>query len=386
MRKPILSFAAIGLAAASVTLVSSSLPTAALTTPGVTIVTSGLENPRGLKFGPDGQLYVAEGGLGGSNTTSSSQCQQVPPPVGPYSGGTTARISKINPQSGSRTTVIDGLPSSQTAAAASFVSGVGDISFLDGHLYALLSGAGCSHGLAGTENALLRIDTSAHTATKVADLSAFLKAHPGAHPDPGDYEPEGTWYSLVTSEGLLYAVEPNHQVIETITPGGQVKQFLDMSVKYPGDSDWRGPTGMVRSEDNFYFVNLNPFKPTSLDQNGNGRASLWKLSEHGRLTELTSGLTAALGVAVHDGSIYALEAFTGTFAPTPTAPSTGKVVRLNKHGGWDTVVSGLNFPTAMTFGTDGNLYISNNGFVPGLPASTDGQVVRVHIIHDHHDD
>ena len=34
--------------------------------PKVTVVASGLNNPRGLAFGPDGGLYVAEGGTGGS--------------------------------------------------------------------------------------------------------------------------------------------------------------------------------------------------------------------------------------------------------------------------------------------------------------------------------
>src|SRR6266581_8611378 len=81
----------------------------------VTVFATGLNNPRGLKFGPDGNLYVAEGGTGGSATTVGL-CPQVPFPVGPYSGGFTSRISRID-SLGNRHTVVDGLPSSQTSPA-----------------------------------------------------------------------------------------------------------------------------------------------------------------------------------------------------------------------------------------------------------------------------
>src|SRR5689334_4240564 len=151
----------------------------------ISVYASGLNNPRGLKFGPDGNLYVAEGGTGGSGM-SIGLCTQVPFPVGPYSGGFTARISRIDAL-GNRQTVADGLPSSQTGPAlGSLVSGVADIAFLDGVLYGLEAGAGCSHGLAGTANTLFRVNSDG-TTTTVANLSAFQAANPVAHPEPDDF-------------------------------------------------------------------------------------------------------------------------------------------------------------------------------------------------------
>ncbi|HWZ00062.1 MAG TPA: hypothetical protein VNX17_03225, partial [Edaphobacter sp.] len=93
-----------------------------------TLYASGLEGPRGLAFGPDGTLYVAEAGLGGSN---SGTCTQVIPPIGPYKGGLTARISKVDTKQ-NVTTLTSGLPSSVGATGA--VLGVADVTFLNGDL------------------------------------------------------------------------------------------------------------------------------------------------------------------------------------------------------------------------------------------------------------
>src|ERR1700680_5308772 len=96
------------------------------------ILASGLEGPRGLRFGPDGYLYVAEAGTGGTNSTAG-QCTQVPTPPGPWTGGPNARISKISPN-GTRTTVASGFPSTQNAVGDYI--GVADVVFLNDAVYA----------------------------------------------------------------------------------------------------------------------------------------------------------------------------------------------------------------------------------------------------------
>jgi len=141
--------------------------------PNVSVFATGLNNPRGLTFGPDGYLYVAEGGAAGTTSTIGI-CDQVPDPVGPYTGGFTSRISKIDSH-GNRTTVIDGLPSSQTSAnQGNLVSGVADVKFIGNTLYAITAGSGCSHGLEGTTNGIFKINAN-NTWTMIADLSAFLE-------------------------------------------------------------------------------------------------------------------------------------------------------------------------------------------------------------------
>lgn len=326
----------------------------------VSVFASGLNNPRGLALGPDGNLYVAEGGAGGTLSTVG-MCTQVVAPVGPYTGGFTSRISKIT-HDGTRTTVADNLPSSQTSPAlGGLISGVADVAFIGNTMYAILAGAGCSHGLAGTDNAVLRVNGDGST-TAIANLSAFQKRHPAKNPEPDDFEPDGTWYSMVAANGVLYAIEPNHGELDSITTGGRITKISDIS----SIQGHIVPTALAYNGQNFFVGNLDTFPIKD------GSSKIMQITPTGTLTTVNIDFSTVLGLAFDaKGRLYVLENTTGN--PNPT-PGTGKILRVDGKHTFTEIATGLSLPTAMTFGWDGNLYVSSFGF--GAPPGA-GQVVKV---------
>ena len=85
-------------------------------------VATGLNNPRGLNFGPEGALYVAEAGSGGAGPCENG-------PEGMRCHGTSGSITRLDLRRGAQERVITGLPS-LAAPDGSFSIGVHDIAFL----------------------------------------------------------------------------------------------------------------------------------------------------------------------------------------------------------------------------------------------------------------
>ncbi len=359
---------------------ATAIPIRAQVSPTPTVYASGLLGPRGLRFGPDGMLYVAEAGTGGVTKSASLSCLQARPPAGPYTGGPSARISKIDRQ-GNRTTAASGLPSGMSSLPTGDTLGAADIAFLDGKLYAVLAGGGCSHANPSLPNGIIEIDLPTGHWHYIANLSEFLQSHPAAYPDPADFEPDGTFYSLIAERQKLYTVEPNHGQLFSVDPSGHTEQAIDIS----HSEGHIVPTAVAARNRNLYVGNLGRFPifpqlqrvltlsddfPFFDDAPGIGTGPMCSAF---RIASSRAGFTTIVGLDFGpDGLLYVLELSPAAGNP---APGTGKVVRVQRDGEIEDVVTGLTLPAGMTFGPDRALYVSNFGAVSGAA----GQILKIDV-------
>jgi hypothetical protein len=320
----------------------------------VTVFASALNNPRGMKFGPDGNLYVAEAGTGGE-TPNSVSCQ------GPFSylAGNHARILRFD-REGARTIVADNLPSAVDNFSGYW--GAQDVAFIGRTLYALEDAGGCERGHPEFPTSVVRVNDDG-SVTPVVDLAAYVAGHPVAQPDDEDFEVEGSWWNLIAEGGTLYTVNPNGGDFVKITPGGEVTRIVDMSASLghmvPTALTYRG---------NFFIGNLNTF-PISP-----GSSHVFKVTPAGQFTA-SGQFTAILGLAFdHRSRLYVLQASTtdGSFLGDP---GEGSLVRVAANGTVEPILSGLDFPSALTIGPDDALYVTVNGIAPD--ANGTGQILRV---------
>jgi len=261
-----------------------------------------------------------------------------------------------------RITVAEGLPSATTGTGGN--EGVADIAFIGDELYALISGGGCSHGNPDFPAGVIRVNRHNGTWKLVANLSAFFAGHPVAHPNPGDFEPDGTLFSMVAVHHKLYAIEPNQGRLLEINPeNGKVRQLTDFSAS----QGHIVPTAVV-FDGVFRVGNLSTFPVVP------GSAKILDVTKRGRITDEMTGFTAITGLALDgDDHLYALELSTLPGRPTP---GTGKLVTL-EDGQIEEILTGLTLPAGnMAFGPDGGLYLSNFSAVPTPGA---GQIVRIQV-------
>ena len=226
---------------------------------------------------------------------------------------------------GSRAAVVDHLPSGQTSLPTGDTIGVADLAFLNGELYALVAGGGCSHGNPDVPAGVIRIDRETGTWRQVADLSQFVMTHPVAHPEPDDFEPDETFYSMIAVRGKLYVVGPNHGQLIEVERNGDVRQVIDISAT----QGHIVPTSVVSHGGTFQVGNLNTFPIVP------GYSQVLDISRGGEILDSIPGFTTIVGLAYNHYTLYALELSAAGGNP---APGAGKVVRLARSGSVEDVV------------------------------------------------
>jgi sugar lactone lactonase YvrE len=337
----------------------------------VEVVATGLNNPRGLALAPNGDLYVAEAGIGGSGKCRPSPDGQ-PVEVCYGETGALTRIDTTGEKPPRR--VLRKLPSMAQASGFAAQSGPVDVAFSGSNAFvvmgwggdpALRVGLGPKSRLFGT----LLLVTPNGLSFPVTDISANESRH---NPAGGtiDSNPYGV---LVLSGTRIVADAGANALVESgsmdlLRPSAD-RTFAVLPPTAFGTQPV--PTTVARSPGGDVFVGQLTGAPFF-----RGSSTIYRVpGSGGEVTPYLTGLTAVVDIAFdRNGTLYIVEIASG-LVPGPGADpgvGNGRLLRKPENGAVEVVLEGLVFPAGVAVGTDGAVYLSNFGIFPG-----GGEVLRV---------
>lgn len=357
-----------------------------------TLVASGLDNPRGLDFGPHGALYVAEAGVGGGGAC-------IPGPTGtPICYGATGAVTRIH--KGEQKRVITGLPS--LAGDGGFFSfGPQDVSIKGGHANIAIGLDATvqdrdSMGDSGDQFAhLVQAKYKAKRQVRLSDL-ADLGAYEmdnnsdGAQSSDGQPELRSNPNSVLAYRKGLVAVDSGANALLSVRRKDRVSTmatFPTREVEFPPDSGnmmsmQSVPTSVAMGPDGaFYVGELTGFPFPE------GAARIYRVVPGQDPEVYLDGFTHVIDLAIaEDGTMFVLQiadiSLLSVFSPGGQL-ATGSVIKVSPSGEREVLVNseGLIMPTGLAIGPDGSVYVSNCGVCAG-----NGEVVRISIGSDHDHD
>jgi hypothetical protein len=307
----------------------------------VEVAATGLINPRGLLFRPDGSLLVAEAGNGGNRLVDVGR--EKPQPM-----GRSGQVTRFTP-GWDRALMLRELPSIVTAVGEEV--GPSALAIIGDQTYLLLASGGWDVGDPTFNSGIFRL-TPEGRAERIFDFSAFTLANPtrARLEDSRADVPAGMPYGMTAADGKLYVTDGNQEQIVEVSTSGEARRVAD----YPRSN--RALTGVATGPDGaLYVAEFAASKVTRVDP------------RTGEITDAATKLRTPIGVTFDStGQMYILE-------------YSGRVLRAAPVGQdqRDVIAEGLREPTAITFGPDGNLYASVNGHHAGRG---EGQVVRLRLV------
>jgi sugar lactone lactonase YvrE len=320
---------------------------------GVTVVASGLASPRGFNWGPDGAIYVALAGDGGSPAPAPGESSAPSRPDAPP--------SVVRIEDGQAIPVASGLPS--TADPYGDVQGPVDVGFIGDQLYVLQDATGGLEAVGlDWPNGLYAVEQDG--ALRMASSeTVYITVNPAEN--IYHIVQLGEPFAMVVEEDWFWVVDANQGLLLKVLPDGTQSVIADLSLDHPV------PTAIALAPGGGVYVGYLGPGP-HLD----GQQKVVKVTPDGEVSDYWTGLAMVTGLAVDtDGTLYALDMSTGNTSEPPNIyPNTGRLVRQTGPSTMEVVASGLNYPISLKFGPDGALYIS----LPAIaPKGELGNIVRI---------
>ena len=338
---------------------------------GATTIASGLANPRGIAFAPNGALYVAEAGSGGPGPCNLSPV----PGNGLRCYGETGAITRILGD-GSVKRVLTGLPSMVLLRDGTVEGGVTDVAFFGTTAFVTMGWGGnpADRAALGGKSALfgtlLQMAPSG-TYKVLADIAAYEAAF-----NPGGGNPDSNPYNTLAQPGRRIVVDPGANALFEVLANGRTRTFA-VPPRLPGLPPFMAgrepvPTSVVEGPDGALYVGQLTSFPF-----WQGTSSVLRISSDGGSIETyATGFTAVVDLAFDTGgALYVLEVARGQAMPFPPPNpglGAGRLLRVCPGGAPEVLLTGLNFASGLAIGPDDAAYLTNNGASP-----TDGEVLRL---------
>ncbi|MBD2731923.1 ScyD/ScyE family protein [Nostoc sp. FACHB-892] len=342
----------------------------------IEVLASGLDSPRKLSFGPDGALYVAEAGRGGTGASIPSPSQ----PGASVFYGATGAITRI--QNGVVERVVTGLPSLALPDGAD-AAGVNDIEFDDyGNAYAIV---GLASNPTNRDNILQVPDFSQLIAinnfdggaswTRLSDFGAYEQNN-----NPDGQNVDTNLYDLLIKDNTVYVVDAGANDLLSQRAFSSEPTLVTVFPTYTTTDPLTGeavvrqpvPTSVTVGPDSALYVGELTGFPFQAET-----AKVYRINAEGQPEVYAGGFTNIADLAFDkSGGLYVLEYDADGIL---NGSDAGALIYVSPDGRTRTTIldDELINPTGLEIGSDGNIYISNKGFLAGL-----GEVLQLSLKKD----
>jgi len=347
-----------------------------LSNSALTCVMSGLDNVRGLAFGPEGALYAVEGGKGGDGPCTIESGARV-------CYGPTGAITRL--WQGVQERVVEGLPSLAVNDPATpnrkgqVANGPTDLAFgpaedEDGDGIADTWTAYLTIGLRNDPNKrndlgqagagfaqLLRFAPNGK-ARFIGDIGTYeIEANPDG--GPIDSNPFG----LLVDHGSRIVVDSGANALLRVTGNGHgpISTIATFPSRAQGEPTDAVPTSVAVGPDGAYYVSELKGVPFAT-----WNSPVVRVVPGETPTVFIDGFKMIVDIAFDaGGNLFVLQYATATGS---TFGRSGALVKVAPDGTRTTIIGGLRQPTSVVIGDDGAVYVANNGSFPAI-----GEVIRI---------